>query len=115
MYKYCVASVSVSLKSTTVTYYAFHEGAYGLHLVSSWKDEDVLWYDTEKEALGHRWNGNDCVLMMCAEYIPQFSGIPGRYPAPEDSAVRLPDDPGSVGGEAGKGLTTLSAVGTILT
>lgn len=78
MYKYCVASVRVDLEGTKVTYYAFHKSAYGLHLVSNWKDEDVMWYDTEKEALGHRWNGNDCVLMMCAEYIPQFSGIEGE-------------------------------------
>lgn len=73
MYKYCVASVRIDLGGTEVTYYAFREGAYGLHLVSDWKNNDVLWYDTEREALDHRWNGNDCVLMMCNEYIPKFS------------------------------------------
>jgi len=67
MYKYCVAQVYVNLVGSYVTFYAFREGAYGLHRVSDINDPDVLWYDSEAEALTHRWNACDCVVMRCFE------------------------------------------------
>lgn len=73
MYKYCVASVYVDLVNTKISYYAYQNKVYGLHLVSSWKDENVLWYDTEKEAKEHRFNANDCILSFCTNHIPKFS------------------------------------------
>jgi hypothetical protein len=71
--KYCVASVRVDLSGSEVTFYAFKDGAYGLHRVSDIEDENVLWYDTEAEALSNRWNSNDCVISKNPEYIKKFS------------------------------------------
>lgn len=59
--KYCVAAVNTYGGKHEVSFYACREG-YGLHRVRDWNDPDVLWYGTEAEALGMRWNSNDCVL-----------------------------------------------------
>lgn len=63
MYKYCVARVNTFGDKHEVSFYAFQEGAYGLHRVSNWDDPNVLWYDTKAEAMKQRYNANDCVLM----------------------------------------------------
>lgn len=61
-YKYCVASVNNYGNGWEVSFYAFLEGAYGLHRIGDWDDPAVLWYDTEAEAMKRRFNSNDCVL-----------------------------------------------------
>ena len=73
MYKYCVANVYVNLEGAYVTYYAYGNNQYGLHLVDDWRYNCVVWYDTEKEAMEHRINAEDCVLSFCTDYIPKFS------------------------------------------
>ena len=60
--KFCVASVYTYTGKPEVSFYAFQKGTYGLYRVHSWDDPNVLWYDTEAEALKNRWNANDCVL-----------------------------------------------------
>ncbi|MGN0466218.1 MAG: hypothetical protein ACI4F9_07720 [Lachnospiraceae bacterium] len=72
MKKYCVASVCVDLERvrTYVGYYA--QGTHGLYLTSSWENENVIWYDTEDEAMEHRLNANNCVLCFCTDCIPKF-------------------------------------------
>ena len=72
MYKYCVANVYVNLEGAHVTYYAYGNNQYGLHLIDDWRDNCVIWYDTEKEAMKHRINAEDCVLSFCIDYIPKF-------------------------------------------
>ena len=62
MIKYCVASVSIYGNEHEISFLAYQKGSYGLHKVSNWDDEYVLWYDTEKEALEHRVEPNQCVL-----------------------------------------------------
>jgi len=60
--KYCVASVDTAGGTPCVLFYAFQEGACGLHKVYDWNDPNVQWYDTEEEAMKARWNPNDCVI-----------------------------------------------------
>lgn len=61
--KYCIASVRVDSKGeAVVTYFAFKNGAYGLHSVDNINDESVIWYETEAEAENHRLNANDCIV-----------------------------------------------------
>lgn len=67
MYRYCVAEVTLLGEQPEVTYYAYFQNAYGLCLVPNIDEEHILWYDTEKEALGHRWNACDCVIMKYFE------------------------------------------------
>lgn len=62
MYKYCVAQVNICGRTPEVSFYAYSSNAYGLHRVYDWNDENVKWYDTEKEAMSARFNANDCVL-----------------------------------------------------
>lgn len=73
MFKYCVASVYVNSDGASVSYYAYQKNSYGLHNVSDWKDSSVIWYDSEKDALTHRINAEDCVLSFCTDYIPKFN------------------------------------------
>lgn len=65
-YKYCVAQVNFLKGKHEINFYAYNK-AYGLHGVSDWNDEDVVWFDTEKEALSARFNSNDCVLSKLFE------------------------------------------------
>lgn len=65
--KYCVASVNNYGHGHEISFLAYQKGSYGLHRVSNWDDEYVLWYDTEKEALEHRIDSNQCVLCRCFE------------------------------------------------
>lgn len=67
MYRYCVAQVNIYAGKPDVTFYACSNDQYGLHRVSDWDDPNTLWFDTEKEALGFRWNANDCVISRCFE------------------------------------------------
>lgn len=60
--KYCVAQVNTFGGKHEISFYAYTNNVYGLHRVSDWNDENVIWYDTEKEALSARFNSNDCVL-----------------------------------------------------
>jgi hypothetical protein len=61
--RYCIASVRVGIDGKVeVTYFAFKDGAYGLHLVDDINDESVLWYETEEEAESHRLNANECIV-----------------------------------------------------
>lgn len=63
MYKYCVAQLYVNCKGECdVSYYAYQNNIYWLHLVSDWNDENVLWYDTEEEAKKHIFNSFECVV-----------------------------------------------------
>lgn len=63
MYKYCVAQLNVNCKGEVrVSYYAFSNDMYGLHLVSDWNDANVIWYDTEEEAKKAIWNTNECIV-----------------------------------------------------
>lgn len=68
IYKYCVAQVNFIGGVHKVSYYASANNAYGLCRVSDWDDENILWYNTEKEALSQRHNANDCVLIRLFEY-----------------------------------------------
>ena len=52
-----------------VSFYAFRDDAYGLHRVGEIDDPDVIWYDTEQEALKMRLNSNDCVLYKYFEEV----------------------------------------------
>lgn len=74
-YKYCVANVYVNcIGESMVSYYAFSNDVYGLHLIENFKDEHVLWYDTEEEARKHIFNRvGECVLSFHADYIPKFN------------------------------------------
>lgn len=68
-YKYCVASVVSNNDGSGnyhATFYAYEDG-YGLHTVDNIKDDCIIWYDTEKEALKHRLNDNDCIISIYAE------------------------------------------------
>lgn len=60
--RYCVAQVSILCGKPDVTFYAYQDGPYGIHRVQDWGDPNVLWYDSAEEALGHKYNYNDCVL-----------------------------------------------------
>ena len=61
--RYCIASVRVdSTGVASVSYYAFRNDGYGLHLVGNIEDNNVLWYDTEAEAKKRILNANDCVI-----------------------------------------------------
>lgn len=60
--KFCVAAVNTYGGKHEVSFYAFQNGQYGLHRVQTWDDPNVLWYDTEADALKNRLNANDCVL-----------------------------------------------------
>ena len=71
-YVYCIASVSILGGKPDVSYYAYKEDVYGLHRVGDYEDPNVVWYNTEKEALKARWNANDCVIALCKDYLPQF-------------------------------------------
>lgn len=67
-FKYCVAQVNFIGGKHDVSYYAYVDNVYGLrHRVSDWDDENVIWYDTEKEALSARVYPNDCVLIRSFE------------------------------------------------
>jgi len=61
MYKYCVASVYVNLEGATVSYYAYSNDAYGLHLEDI-NNENVIWYNTANEAKKAIWNDNECII-----------------------------------------------------
>lgn len=67
MFKYCVAQVNFIGCKHEVSFYASTNNVYGLYRVSDWNDENVVWYDTEKEALAARFNSNDCVLSRLFE------------------------------------------------
>lgn len=71
--KYCVANIYVNcLGESTIGFYAYNK-AYGLHLVSSKNDDDVLWYDTLDDAKKHIINSiGECVLSFLTDYIPKF-------------------------------------------
>lgn len=71
--KYCVANLYVDLQSANVTYYAYQKGQYGLHLTNNWKDENVIWYDSEEQAKKHILNTNECIISILEEYIPKFN------------------------------------------
>lgn len=63
MYKYCVAHLYVNcLGESRVSYYAYQKGPYGLHLTEDYNDENILWYETEKEAKGHILNSCECIV-----------------------------------------------------
>lgn len=72
--KYCVANIYVNcMGEAKVTYYAYRNGAYGLHLVENKNDEYVLWYDTADEARKHIMNKEgECVMSFHTDYIPKF-------------------------------------------
>ena len=72
--KYCVAKVYANLVDTTVSYYAYQNNNYGLHLVGSWRDNDVLWYDSYEEAQKHIMNREGaCVMSFSEGCIPKFN------------------------------------------
>lgn len=61
--RFCVANVYMNcLGETTVSFYAYQNNNYGLHLVSDINDENILWYDTEAEAKKHILNSWECIL-----------------------------------------------------
>lgn len=60
--KFCVASVYMNTDGCNVSFYAFKEGVYGVHRVSDINDKNIIWYDTEEEAMKNRYNSSDCVL-----------------------------------------------------
>lgn len=78
MNKYCVASVHVNSDGPSVSYYAYLNNSYGLHTVSDWKNEHVIWYDTEIEAMKNRLNPEDCVLGFCTDNIHKFKRKDGN-------------------------------------
>ena len=59
---YCVAQVTMRGSTPDVSFYAYSNGSYGLHLVGNIDDENVLWYDTEEEAKKHIFNSFECVI-----------------------------------------------------
>lgn len=66
-YKYCVAQVNFIGGKHEISFYAYTNNVYGLHRVSDWNDENVIWHDTEKDAMSARFNSNDCVLSKLFE------------------------------------------------
>lgn len=74
MFKYCVASVTMSISRTSVGYYAYIDNNNReMQLVDDWKGKYVIWFDTEEEALKHRRKSTDCVVKMATACIPKFS------------------------------------------
>lgn len=72
MYLYYVASVRSNLKEVAVSYYAYKEGVYGLHLTSDINDPNILFYETEEAAKKHIFNANECVLCMLSDYVGKY-------------------------------------------
>lgn len=61
--RYCIASVWVdSTGVANVSYRAFSNDGYGLHLVENIDNSNILWYDTEAEAKKHILNSNECII-----------------------------------------------------
>lgn len=68
--RFCVAQVNLYGEKPEVSFYAYQNGPYGLHRVDDINNENVVWYDTEKEALRARFNPNDCVISMGRDIRP---------------------------------------------
>lgn len=62
VFKYCVASVNFENGIAVVSYRAQKNSRSEFYNEYDMNDENIIWYDTEKEALNNRINPNDCVV-----------------------------------------------------
>jgi hypothetical protein len=66
-----VAQTYVNLGGASVSYFAFREGAYGLHTTSDINDENICYYTTEEEAkkFAYGWANTDRTVH--GRYLPE--------------------------------------------
>ena len=71
-YKFCVGKVCVNRTGPYMSYRASANNCLGVRFAEDWTDKDVIWYDTEKEALENRLHSNEFVLGFHTGCIPKF-------------------------------------------